>query len=62
MCEFAVFFKGEMVFKDVIYVKADVNRVVVKDVLGATKTFENVRVAEIDVGSEKLVLAPLKTV
>ncbi|MEM2917212.1 MAG: CooT family nickel-binding protein [Candidatus Bathyarchaeia archaeon] len=60
MCEFTVFLKGETVFKDVIYVKADGNRVVVRDVLGASKTFENARVAEIDVSTEKLVLEPLK--
>jgi len=60
MCEFTVFLKGETVSKDVIYVKAEEAKVIVKDVLGATKTFENVMVAEIDVSSEKLVLAPIK--
>jgi len=57
MCEFEVILDGETVYKDVIYAKADGKNVVVKDVLGATKTFENCQIAEIDVSSERLILA-----
>lgn len=57
MCEFEVILDGKTVYKDVIYVKADGKNVVVKNVLGATKTFENCQIAEIDVSSERLILA-----
>jgi len=57
MCEFEVILDGKTVYKDVIYAKADGKNVVVKDVLGATKTFENCQIAEIDVSSERLILA-----
>ena len=58
MCEFSVFIKGEAVFKDVIYAKADGNRVILRDVLGASKVLEDYKIVEIDVTSERLVLSP----
>ena len=57
MCEFNVLVKGEIVFKDAIYAKVDGNRVTIKDVLGVSKVFENCKIAEIDVNSERLVLS-----
>jgi len=49
--------KGELVFKDAVYAKADGNNVTVRDVLGVSKTFENASIKEVDVRSERLVLA-----
>ena len=57
MCEFDVLVKGEVVFKDAIYAKVNGNKVIVKDVLGVSKVFENCKIAEIDVNSERLVLS-----
>jgi len=57
MCEFEVILDGKTVHKDVIYAKADGKNVIVKDVLGSTKTFENCQIAEIDVGAERLILS-----
>jgi predicted RNA-binding protein len=57
MCEFTVFRKGEVVFKDAVYAKSDGGKVVVKDVLGRSKAFENCIIEEVDVKSERLVLA-----
>jgi len=57
MCEFKVLRKGELVFKDAVYAKADGNNVTVRDVLGVSKTFENASIKEVDVRSERLVLA-----
>jgi len=54
MCEFL---NGETVYKDVIYAKAEGKNVIVKDVLGILKKFENCYIAEIDVSSERLTLA-----
>ena len=57
MCEFEVVLNGETVYKDVIYAKAEGKNVIVKDVLGAVKKFENCYIEEIDVSSERLTLA-----
>jgi len=60
MCEFKVLKKDEIVFKDAIYAKADGKKVTVKDVLGVSKVFEDCTIAEVDVGSERLLLTPIK--
>jgi len=52
--------KGEIVFKDAVYAKADGNNVTVRDVLGVSKTFEKSRIVEVDVRSERLQLAPVE--
>jgi len=59
MCEFKVLLKGKTVFKDAIYAKADNNKVTIKDVIGSSKTFENCKITEIDVSSERLVLSSI---
>ena len=56
MCEFKVLKKGEVVFNDAVYAKVDGNNVTVRDVLGISKTFENSRIAEVDVHTERLLL------
>lgn len=56
VCEFKVMKKGEVVFEDAVHAKADGNRVTVRDVLGTSKTFENSRIMEVDVQSERLLL------
>ena len=61
MCEFNVVFEGKIVFKDVIYARASGSKVIIKDILGESKEFENSRIAEVDVNSVRLVLAPLKS-
>lgn len=60
MCEFSVLLKGKTVFKDAVYAKTGGTKVVVKDVLGESKTFEDCKIVEVDVSSERLVLAPIK--
>ena len=44
-------------FKDAVYAKADGDTVVVKGVLGDSKVFENCKIVEVDVNSERLVLS-----
>jgi len=61
MCEFEVSLKKKTVFKDAIYAKTEGNKVIVKDVLGTSKVFENCKITEIDVGSERLILSPITT-
>ncbi|MGQ9460454.1 MAG: CooT family nickel-binding protein [Candidatus Bathyarchaeaceae archaeon] len=58
MCEFIVLLKNKTVFKDAIYAKVDGNKLTVKDVLGNSKVFENCKIIEVDVNSERLVLSP----
>jgi len=60
MCEFKVFKKDEVVFKDAVYAKADGKNVTVRDVLGVSKVFEGCTITEIDVGSERLILSTVK--
>jgi len=60
MCEFKVFKKDELVFKDAVYAKADGKNVTVRDVLGVSKVFEDCTIAEVDVGSERLRLSPIQ--
>lgn len=57
MCEFNVLLKGEIVFRDAIYAKVDGNKVILKDVLGVSKVFEDCKIVEVDVRSERLVLS-----
>lgn len=56
MCEFTVFLGNEIVFRDATYVKADASKVLVRDILGKSKTVENCKIAEVDVASQRLVL------
>jgi len=60
VCEFKVLRKGEVVFKDAVYAKAEGNNVTVRDVLGVSQTFEGSRIVEVDVRSERLLLEPIK--
>ena len=60
MCEFTVFLEKEAVCRDVVYAKVEAGKVFVKDVLGASEIFENCRIVEVDVTSERLTLASTK--
>jgi predicted RNA-binding protein len=60
MCEFKVFKKDKIVFKDAVYAKMEGKNVTVKDVLGVSEIFEDCMIAEVDVGSERLLLSPIK--
>jgi len=56
MCEFKVFLEGKEVFQDVVHVKMEGKNLILRDVMGVTRSIPNSRVVEIDVASEKLVL------
>jgi len=60
MCEFKILKGEKLVFKDAVYAKAEGENVTVKDVLGIAQTFKKCTITEVDVGSERLVLAPIK--
>lgn len=52
--------EGEVVFKNAVYAKVNGSDVTVRDILGVSKTFENTRIAEVDVNSERLLLVPIE--
>ena len=60
MCEFNVILNGKTVFKDVIYAKIDGNKLIVRDVLGKSKEFENCKIMEVDVNSTRMTLSSSK--
>jgi len=60
MCEFTVLKKGKIVFKDVVYARLDGSKVIVKDILGISKTFKDCIIEEVDVKSERLVLTSVR--
>ena len=61
MCEFNVILNGKLMFKDVIYAKMEKNKVIVKDILGKTREFNNCKITEVDVNSTRMVLASSET-
>ena len=60
MCEFNVILEGKIQFKDVIYAKVDGAKVVVRNILGEAKEFEDVKITEVDVAATRLVLTPIE--
>jgi predicted RNA-binding protein len=60
MCEFSVLLRDKIVFEDVVYAKADGNKVTVRNILGVSKSFENCTIEEVNVQSERLILQTAK--
>lgn len=60
MCEFKVILDGEEVFRDVVYAKAYDEKVMVRDVIGETREFQNCRIITVDVNNAQLILSSLK--
>ena len=56
MCEFKVFLNGKKVFEDVVYVRAQDGKVLLRDILGRSKEVQGCQIVEVDVASEKLLL------
>jgi len=57
MCEFDLIVDGKIMFKDVIYAKAEDGKVVVRDILGNLREYKNYIIEEIDVNSTRLILS-----
>jgi predicted RNA-binding protein len=60
MCEFNVILDGKIVFGDVIYAKVEGSIVTVRNVIGETKAYENVRITEVDVAAARFVLETVR--
>jgi len=59
MCEFEVIIDGITDFRDVIYARAEDDKVIVRDILGESREYKNCRIREIDVNSTRLVLSAI---
>jgi len=57
MCEFDLVVGGKVVFKDVVYAKADGDKVIVRDLLGERREYMNHRIEEVNVNATRLVLS-----
>ncbi len=60
MCEFKVMINGKTVFKDAVYAKSDGNRIIVKDILGDVKEFQNYKIIEVNINTQQLILLAIK--
>ena len=60
MCELNVFVNGEIVFKDAVYAKADGSKVIIKNMLGDSKEFENCKIVEVNINSVSLILSHIE--
>jgi len=60
MCEFKMFLNGERVFEDVIYAKVAEDHIYLRDVLGRSKEIPNSKIIEVDVNSERLIIARIE--
>lgn len=56
MCEFQVFIEGRKIMEDVVFAEAHKNGVRVRDVIGESKIFENVKIVEVNVPLTRLIL------
>lgn len=50
---------NEVEFENVIYAKSIDNKVVVKDILGKSREFENYKIKEVNINKEQLILSPI---
>jgi len=57
MCEFKVILGEEEIFRDVIYVKVEDEKIFLRDVLGESKEVLDCQIREIDVTSTTLTLS-----
>ena len=56
LCEFRVFLDDEMLMEDVVFAAVGEAGVTLRDVIGDSKAFEGVRIAEVNVPATRLVL------
>jgi len=60
MCEFNIILDGQTVFSDVIYAKIDGYTVIVRNIIGEAKEYQNVKVTEVDITTTRFVLETIK--
>lgn len=60
MGEFKVIINVKTVLKDAVYAKADGIKVLVKDILGVVKEFQNYKIVELNVNTKYLILSSIE--
>ena len=61
MCELKIILDNAVVFENAIYAKAIGDNVLVKDIMGKSKEFQNHRIIEVNIAQEQLTLSSTKT-
>lgn len=56
MCEFNVILDGKIQMKEVIYAKAENGNVIIRNIMGESKEFNNSRISEVDVPNQRMVI------
>ncbi|MBS7658944.1 MAG: CooT family nickel-binding protein [Candidatus Bathyarchaeia archaeon] len=59
MCEFKVILDGNVIFENVVYVKVNGEKIILKNILGVLKEVKKCKIVEIDVNSERLTLSSI---
>ena len=57
----AVVLDGQKIFNDVIHAKVENNTVAVKNYVGESKVYNNVKITEIDITTTRIFLETVKT-
>jgi predicted RNA-binding protein len=61
MCELKIILDNKVVFENAIYAKVIGKNVLVKDIMGKSKEFQNYRIIEVSIAHEQLTLSSAKT-
>ncbi len=56
MCEFKVYLDGEKVMEDVVFAQWDGKDVIIRDIIGKSKSFTGARIVEVNVMATRLVI------
>jgi predicted RNA-binding protein len=56
LCEFKVFLGEEKVAEDIVYAKQDKGKVILRDIIGASLTFDDAEIIEVNVMTTRLIL------
>lgn len=60
MGEFKVIINVKTVLKDAVYAKTDGIKVIIKDILGVVKEFQNYKIVELNVNPKYLILSSIE--
>ncbi|MEM2422550.1 MAG: CooT family nickel-binding protein [Candidatus Bathyarchaeia archaeon] len=59
MCEFKAILDGNVIFENVVYVKVNGEKIILKNILGVLKEVKKCKIVEVDVNSERLTLSSI---
>lgn len=56
LCEFTVYLNGQKVMEDVVFASGNDEEVLIKDIVGISKTFQKAKIVEVNVLNTRLIL------